>query len=148
MLINGVASNFFRSGHGLRQGCPLAPLIFLVVAEGLGRALLAAKSNGIFRGISFGNNISLTHVLFVDDIVMITYGSAQYLSTLYGILMDFTKASRMMINEEKSSFYYSGLDDTELTSLHNIFSSTVLKIDSGMTYLGFYLKPCRYLLKY
>ena len=76
VLINGVASGFFRSGHGIRQGCPLAPLLFLIVAEVLGRALLAAKTNGIFRGITFGNNVSLTHVLFVDDIVMITDGSA------------------------------------------------------------------------
>ena len=63
ILINGVASSFFRSSHGLRQGCPLAPLLFLVVVEGLGRALLSSKLNGVFRGISFGNNISLTHVL-------------------------------------------------------------------------------------
>ena len=39
VLINGVASSFFRSGRGLRQGCPLAPLVFLVVVEGLSRAL-------------------------------------------------------------------------------------------------------------
>ena len=106
VLINGVASSFFRSGRGLRQGCPLAPLLFLVVAEGLSRALLSAKNNGIFRGISFGNKLSLTHVLFVDDIVMITDGSAQSLFMLYEILMDFTKSSGMMINENKSSFYH------------------------------------------
>ena len=147
VLINGVASSFFRSGRGLRQGFPLAPLLFLVVAEGLSRALLSAKCNGLYRGISFGNNISLTHVLFVDDIVMITDGSAQSLSMLYELLMDFTKASGMMINENKSSFYFSGLDESELISLQNIFSYIVLKIDSGMKYLGFYLKPCRYLLK-
>ena len=78
---------------------------------------------------------------------MITDGSAQSLSTLYGILMEFTKSSGMLIYEEKSSFYYFGLDDTELISLQNIFSYTVLKIDSGIKYLGFYLKPCRFLLK-
>ena len=93
VLINGVAYRFFRFGRELRQGCPLAPLLFLVVAEGLSRALLSAKSNGFFRGISFGNTISLTHVLFVDDIVMITDGSTQSLSMLYELLMDFTKAS-------------------------------------------------------
>ena len=61
--------------------------------------------------------------------------------------MDFTKTFGMLINEEKTSFYYFGLDDTELISLQNIFSFTVLKIDSAMKYLGFYLKPCKYLLK-
>ena len=61
--------------------------------------------------------------------------------------MVFCKDSRMVINEDKSSFYYSGLDETELISLHNIFSFFVVKIESGMKYLSFYLKPCRYLLK-
>ena len=61
--------------------------------------------------------------------------------------MDFTKATGMMINEDKSSFYYSRLDDDELISLQKNFSYIVLEINSGMKYLGFYLKPSRYLLK-
>ena len=40
VLINGVESPFFRSRRGLRKGCPLAPMLFLIVVEGLGRALL------------------------------------------------------------------------------------------------------------
>ena len=61
--------------------------------------------------------------------------------------MDFCKASGTVINQEKSSFYYSDLDETELISLQNIFSFSVVKIESGMKYLGFDLKPCRYLMK-
>ena len=65
ILINGVASSSFRLGHGLRQGFPLAPLLFLIVVEGLGRAILDARDNGYFTGLTFGNGVSLTHVLFV-----------------------------------------------------------------------------------
>ena len=101
----------------------MAPLLFLIVFEGLGRALLSAKDCGAFHGISFGNNITLSdHVLFVDDIVMVSDGSEQSLSTSYEVLMVFCKASGMFINEDKSSFYYSGLDEYELISLLNIFS--------------------------
>ena len=69
ILINAVVSHFFRPGHGLRRGFPLAPFLFLIVVEGLGRAILDIKDRGVFHGLSFGNRISLTHVLFVDDIV-------------------------------------------------------------------------------
>jgi hypothetical protein len=41
VLINGSAKNFFRYERGLIQGCPLFPLLFLLVAEGLSRALAA-----------------------------------------------------------------------------------------------------------
>jgi len=39
ILINGPRSSFFKSGQGLRQGCPLSPLFFLLVVEGLSRAI-------------------------------------------------------------------------------------------------------------
>ena len=61
--------------------------------------------------------------------------------------MIFCKASGMIINEDKSSFFYFGLTKSELISIQNIFSFNVEKIEYGMKYLGFHLKPCRYLKK-
>ena len=95
VLINGVASSFFKADRGLRQGFPLAPLLFLIIVEGLSRALYCAKDDGTYRGIPFGNEISLTHVLFVDDVIMVTDGSEQSLSSLYEILLIFCKSSGM-----------------------------------------------------
>ena len=53
VLINGVASSFFRSGRGLRQGFPLAPLLFLIVVEGLSMSILNAQNSGVFSGYVF-----------------------------------------------------------------------------------------------
>ena len=97
----------------------MAPLLFLIVVEGLGRALLYAKDCANYHG--FGNDIVLTHVLFVDDIVMVNDGSKQYLSTLYEILMIFCKASGMKINDDKYSLYSSCLEELEVITLQNIF---------------------------
>ena len=85
---------------------PLAPLLFLIVVEGLGRALLYAKYCGNYHGLYFGNDIVLTHVLFVDDVVIINDGSKQSLSTLYEILMIFCKASGMKINDENLLYFF------------------------------------------
>ena len=132
VLINGAASSFFKSGRGLRQGCPLAPLVFLIVVEGFCRALLAEKSSRDYHGISFGNDVTITHVLFVDDIVMISDGSEQSLSTLYEILQTFCKSSGMMINVDKSTLLHSKLDDAELITVQNIFCCTTDKIEFGL----------------
>ena len=147
LLINGAALSFFNAGRGLTQGCPLAPLLFLIVVEGLSRELLSAKECGIFHGISFGNDISISHVLFVDDIVTVSDGSEQSLSTLYEILLIFCNATRMLINGDKSTILHVGLDEYELITLHKIFTFPVTKLEYGLKYLGFHLKPCRYLIK-
>ena len=112
----------------MRQGCPLAPLVFLIIVEGLGRALLSAKECGDLHGISFGNDISLSHVLFVDDIVMVSEGSEHSLSTLYEVLQIFCKASRVLINEDKSSLLHFGLDGPKLITSQNISPFLLLNL--------------------
>ena len=47
-LINGSASPFFHSERGLRQGCPLSPLLFLLIADEISMAILDSKIRGIF----------------------------------------------------------------------------------------------------
>ena len=102
---------------------------------------------GYYHGLSFGNDISLTHVLFVDDIIMIIDGTKQSLSTLYEVLMVFCKAFGMKINEDKSALYFSNLNEIDIITIQNIFNFPVLKLENGMKYLGFNLKCCRYLIK-
>ena len=86
-------------------------------------------------------------MLFVDDIVMVLDGSKQSLSTLYEILLIFCKATGMLINGDKSIILHSGLDESELITIQNIFTFPVTKLENGLKYLGFHLKPCRYLIK-
>lgn len=81
--------------------------------KGLGRALLDLKNRGVFLCLSFGNGVTLTHVLFVDDIILVSDESEQSLLSLREVLNCFCKASGMVVNEDKSTILYTGLEDFE-----------------------------------
>ena len=51
ILANGAPSSTFKSSRGLRQGYPLSPYIFILLAEGLGRVLKAWQEEGSIKGI-------------------------------------------------------------------------------------------------
>jgi hypothetical protein len=69
ILTNGLASELFKPMRGLRQGCPLFPLSFLFVIEGLSRTILETKRIGNFRGIKIVGGVFLSHLLFFYGIL-------------------------------------------------------------------------------
>ena len=75
VLINGSPSNFFRSSRGLRQGCPLSPFLFMLIANSLSRIIHQAKREGSYKGVMVTDSEELSHILFVDDVVMIGEGT-------------------------------------------------------------------------
>jgi hypothetical protein len=75
ILINGEPSGFFNSGRGLRQGCPLSPLLFILIMEGLSLTLKKSQEDGILTGIKVSRLIKVLHLLFVDDILIMTKAS-------------------------------------------------------------------------
>jgi hypothetical protein len=113
VLINGSTSSFFTSERGLRQGCPLSPLLFLLVAEGLNRAISEAKRLGSFPGIKISQALHLTHLLFVDDVLIFSGGSRREAEALRNILTLFSKATGMQINEGKSTLTTNLLSEEE-----------------------------------
>ena len=52
ILNNGWASNFFEIQRGVRQGCPLSPYLFILLAEVLATAI---RKNTNIKGISVNN---------------------------------------------------------------------------------------------
>jgi hypothetical protein len=117
VLINGATSPFFSSGRGLRQGCPLSPLLFLLLlfAEGLSRALISAINTGDFQGIKTSLDLRITHLLFMDDVLIFSSGRTRDVETLAVILQLFQDATGMIINSQKSTLSLIGIDEPTAT---------------------------------
>jgi hypothetical protein len=77
VLVNGSPTNFFKGFRGLRQGFPLSPLLFLLVVESLSRIDEEGQFEGFFSGLKVANGLAITHLLFMDDVLILGIGSIE-----------------------------------------------------------------------
>ena len=86
-LVNGSPLVFFEASRGLRQGCPLSPLLFILAIKRLNLLINDAKCRGTIKGVKISRYLALTYQLFVDDVVVFGIGTldewAEYKDKLY-----------------------------------------------------------------
>ena len=97
VLNNGHTSKWFRSGRGVRQGCPLSPYLFILLAETLSCKI---KENEAIKGIIISNcEIKITQMgddttCFVKDKIS--------LKNLIDVFKEFEICSGLKINLDKT----------------------------------------------
>jgi hypothetical protein len=111
VLVNGKATDFLRSGRGLCQGCPLSPLLFILVMESLSLLLKQSQRQGIINGIKVARITKILHILFVDDILLLSMASIQEWKEIERIVQLLCSVSGLLVNQTNSTVHYSGLDE-------------------------------------
>jgi hypothetical protein len=103
VLVNGSPTEEINIRRGLKQGDPLAPLLFLVVAEGLGGLLRMAVEKGLFKPFLVGRgNLPVSILQYADDTLCIGEASVDNLWALKAVLRGFELASGLKVNFWKS----------------------------------------------
>jgi hypothetical protein len=103
ILVNGSPTKEFNIQRGLKQGDPLAPFLFLIVAEGFGGLMKKAVEDNVFKGFPCGGDGTVvSHLQYADDTLCIGEASVQNLWVLKSILRGFHLASGLRINFGKS----------------------------------------------
>lgn len=69
ILVNGEPSTFLEDSRRLHQGCPLSPLLFMLIIEGLSGFIKKVASEKRLEGIRVIAVVKITHLLFVDDVL-------------------------------------------------------------------------------
>jgi hypothetical protein len=88
--------------------------------------------------------IKVLHLLFVDDILIMTRVSLVEWEKIQFILQVFCRASGLVINAQKSVFLHSGVSPETLRSIQDILLFSCKELALGFKYLGYVLKPDSY----
>jgi len=144
VLINGAVSPFFHSERVLRQGCPLSPLLVLLIMEGLSRLVREEFRRGRLQGIKITEGCMLTHLIFVDDVLLFLNGSIGDLTIMKKTFALFQSTTGMNVNNNKSTLREAGCSPYEIHYALQRFQFTLLRLEEGLRYLGYKLKPLGY----
>ena len=113
ILINGLPSPFFSSCRGIRQGFPLSLYIFILDIEGLSLLSRNAKESKTIAVVCFAGTINLTHLIFVDDVLLFGNGSVEEWCYFHAIISLFYEAFGLDDSNEKSSFIFANVDEVK-----------------------------------
>jgi hypothetical protein len=147
--LRGDRTDAITVRKGVKQGCPLSPLLFNLCLEPLLQLLKTAyKGEGAFDGKG-ESAIEISHQAYADDIALISQRPEGIQEMLKG-LAHFTKWSQMEVNVKKCSTSSYLLDTfghrCSLTQNLKFQNQDIpnLALDESMKYLGTAVAARRY----
>ncbi|KAL5545070.1 hypothetical protein UlMin_008854 [Ulmus minor] len=125
----------FGASRGLRQGDPLSPFLFILVADILVRMTDKAIRIGEVKGFKVGREeVVVSHLQFADDTLFLVNPDQINIQKVHTILNFFSMCSGLKINMNKSSLAGIHMEDEEVMAL-----AAVVGCEKGswpMKYLG------------
>lgn len=105
--VNGFLSSPIKPQRGLRQGDPLSPFLFILVADVLSLMINKAIKMGELEGFKLARDApSLTHLMFADDALLFTEANLREVYKMLNILNVYSKNSGQRINVTKSGVIF------------------------------------------
>jgi hypothetical protein len=106
--VNGELTEEIVPTRGLRQGDSLSAYLFLICAEAFSCLLKTAEAREQIRGARVcPETLSINHLLFADDSLLLYKLDSQSTSHLRNILDLYEECSGQIINKDKSSIMFS-----------------------------------------
>lgn len=137
--VTGSITRYFSHRRGLRQGDPLSPMLFILVADSLNRFLSNAASE-------MGPKVFLPTkaIQFADDTVIILEAHPTTLKVITHILKLYESLSGLKINRTKSAFLLIAVKLRMVQIIYSILTAPEAQLP--LKYLGLPLtirKPCK-----
>lgn len=136
IIINGSRTGLFTSSHGLKQGDPLSPSLFIIAAEVLPRSLNNLHANRKFIPFSMPTNGPLiNHMAYADDILIFSNGNNRSIGLIIKQIRRYEQSSGQQVNNNKS--YFLTAPKTAATRINRMMACTeFIEKEFSFIYLG------------
>uniref|UniRef100_A0A670K332 Reverse transcriptase domain-containing protein n=1 Tax=Podarcis muralis TaxID=64176 RepID=A0A670K332_PODMU len=132
LIINNVITEDIKIAKGTRQGCPLSPLLFIVVLEVL---LNAIRQNKQIKGITLGSNEYKVKA-YADDVVLTVEEPTDSIKEILEEMEEFGKLAGFKLNKSKTKMIVKNLDQDKIQLLQQ---QTEIEVVNKVKYLGLWL---------
>lgn len=120
-LVNGRPADFFQASRGLRQGCPLSPLLYAIQASVLSFQLDHNLHSQILPGLRMVHQVKdINHAQFADDTLLLGGASIISANSFKKELDSYREVSGSKINYSKSIVYSWNCSARELSDIARI----------------------------
>ncbi|KAF3788748.1 Transposon TX1 uncharacterized protein [Nymphaea thermarum] len=131
---NGKCGDFFSLERGLRQGCPLSPLLFNMVAESFSALFHHASVVGFLTPHSLSHLQNFSTLQYADDFLLFGNASRQQIVRTWLILRVFELISGLSINSAKCQLSLIHADPATILLAEACFGCKASRLP--MEYLG------------
>ena len=134
--VNGVPCGAIRPTRGLRQGDPLSPYFFILVAEGLSALIHKAIQTRTLKWLAASvRGSKVSHLFFVDDSLIFNCPTIKERWEIQRILQVYEASLGQQLNWSKTSLFFSwNLDNATKESIKTMFGAQLIKPHES--YLG------------
>ncbi|XP_074301051.1 uncharacterized protein LOC141632400 [Silene latifolia] len=106
-----------KGKSGIRQGDPLSPYIFVLSIEILSRYLRCLKSQPLVSLHPKCSKVGLTHLIFVDDLMVFIRGDVPSVQAVSTALTNFSHWYGLHPNVDKTEIYFGGVHPSIKTQI-------------------------------
>jgi exonuclease III len=136
-LVNGRATGFFKASRGLRQGCPLSPLLFVLHVSVLSFYLDQKLVDQEILGLNIARGVkNVNHTLFADDTLLLGAATSRSALRFKEVLDDYSEATGSCLNKGKCKVFCWNISAYTLSAISRILGFSASLSWSSFTYLG------------